>query len=329
MGNAITACQTCSIVQCDACAEVLPRLINNHEERIARSGDEAIHPSGLRNSPWAEPNAGQDYQPTNMSEAELMRLAQQRSLIDAGITPSPEDVARLQGLADNDFSSPSLRDATPIGSPMFGGASSPFQGASPTNTQSEEEMLATAIRASQQEERSKLREDQAREYEESLAIDRQRQEEKQRREAEEERKRREAEDAEERRLREEEEAKMKAKEEVDNLRARTMALIDKARSRLSEEPPADEAGRVNVRVRTPDGKALKRAFRSTDPVGQVYDFIISEGGEDLACQDFRVIATMPRAVYEDRNSTLSDAGLQGQCALLVEIIEPDDEPGGE
>lgn len=305
MGNAFAACQTCSILQCDACAEVLPTLLNS-----GRGPQANDHLATQSNTAQRNAYAGQDFQPTNMSDADLMRLAQQRSLAEAGIAPSPEEAAHLQRIASNGHSP----------SPMSGG-SSPLRG---HDSRSEEELLATAIRASEQEDRRDLRESQTREYEESLAIDRQRQEERRQREQQEEQRVREAEEAEERRCREEKEAVMRAKEAEDAFKARISNIIEEARGRLLEEPTTDEPGRVVVRVRTPEGKALKRAFRSADLISQVYDFTLSEGGEDLASQEFRLIATMPRAVYENRNETLDAAGLQGQCALLVEIIEPDE-----
>jgi len=270
MGNLLASCQTCSIVQCDACAEVFPRL--SGAGPADNEGARQDYQPQLDANAGQDFGAGQDYQPTNMSEEELMRLAQQRSLMEAGITPSLEDAAQLRRLAASPGSASS--------------AASPLRG----NPRSEEEMLATAIRASEQEDRI----------------------------------RKEAEEAEERKCREEEEAKMAAKAEEDALRARILALREEARSRLGSEPPAEEPGRVVTRVRTPEGKALKRAFRSTDLVSQVYDFILAEGGEDLACQTFRLIATMPRVMYENREATLDAAGLRGQCALLVEIIESDE-----
>lgn len=301
MGNLLASCQTCSISQCDACAEVFPRLNGAADNEGVRQDYEPQLDANARR------DLGQDYQPTNMSEEELMRQAMQRSLMEAGITPSAEDAARLRSMVASPGSASS--------------AASPLRG---NDARSEEEMLATAIRASEQEDRKDLRDSQQREYEESLAIDRQREEEKRQREQEEEQRRKESEEAEEQKRREEEQAKTAAKAEEDALRARILARTEEARNKLGSEPPAEEQGRVVMRVRTPEGKALKRAFRSTDLVSQVYDFILAEGGEDLASQTFRLIATMPRVVYENKEATLDAAGLRGQCALLVEIIEDDE-----
>merc|ERR1711972_713224 len=60
-------------------------------------------------------------------------------------------------------------------------------------------------------------------------------------------------------------------------------------------------------------------------VSQVYDYVVAEGGEELASTRFRLLQNVPRCLFEDRTATLQDAGLQGQCALLVQIIESDDE----
>lgn len=99
--------------------------------------------------------------------------------------------------------------------------------------------------------------------------------------------------------------------------------ITQARERLPLEPPAETAGRLNILVRVPDGRRLKRAFLATDTVGQIYDFVIVEAGEALATQKFRLVSVQPREIYEDHSATLEASKLQG-ILLLVEIIEDDD-----
>jgi len=173
----------------------------------------------------------------------------------------------------------------------------------------EEDLLQQALRMSQMEEESRqraaLREQQEVELQESILMDQMReQEEKRRRVEEEERRAMEASKAaeDERRKQEEQEAK---------------------RARVPPEPPAGEPGRVDLQIRTPEGKRLRRAFRGTELVGQVYDYVDVEGvlGESLAGQAYRLVSTMPRREYEDRQQSLSAAGLQGQCALLIERSE--------
>lgn len=191
--------------------------------------------------------------------------------------------------------------------------------------QTEDEVLAQAMQASKNEEenreRARLRDEQAMEYEESLRIDQQREEERKNREREEEEQQRREE---EQRLQEEQrrrEDEQKAEDEERSRRERVQAVIDEARSRLTPEPSPEEPGRVLLQVRVPDGRRLKRAFRSSDSIGQIYDYANAEGGEALASHEFLLVTSMPRKVYEDRAASLEDAGLQGQCQLLVEVID--------
>eukprot|EP00928_Gymnodinium_smaydae_P087282 TRINITY_DN71560_c0_g1_i1.p1 TRINITY_DN71560_c0_g1~~TRINITY_DN71560_c0_g1_i1.p1 ORF type:complete len:304 (-),score=81.50 TRINITY_DN71560_c0_g1_i1:135-971(-) len=177
------------------------------------------------------------------------------------------------------------------------------------------EELARAKREEEALERQRLRDEQAAEYEESLRIDRERENEKLRRLQEEE----------EARKKEEERQAQEAKEEEERQQA-LAARIEEARQRLPPEPEAAaaeaEGGRVVVALRLPDGRRLKRAFLGSHLVGHIYDFVDTEGGEAIASETYRVVETMPRRVFEDRDLTLADAGLQGQCALLIEIIDP-------
>merc|ERR1719352_1135917 len=71
---------------------------------------------------------------------------------------------------------------------------------------------------------------------------------------------------EERQKKEKEEAQKKADEEAK-------------RSRIPPEPPAGEPGRVDFMIRLPDGKRMRRAFRGTDAMGLVYDYVDIEGGD--------------------------------------------------
>eukprot|EP00747_Dinoflagellata_sp_TGD_P207885 gnl/TRDRNA2_/TRDRNA2_81412_c0_seq2.p1 gnl/TRDRNA2_/TRDRNA2_81412_c0~~gnl/TRDRNA2_/TRDRNA2_81412_c0_seq2.p1 ORF type:complete len:361 (-),score=93.37 gnl/TRDRNA2_/TRDRNA2_81412_c0_seq2:40-1122(-) len=171
----------------------------------------------------------------------------------------------------------------------------------------EDDLVAQAIRLSQTEEetrqRNKLREQQEMELEESMLMDQIRESE--------ERKRR----VEEAQLLEQEASKQAADQE------RRMQDFEAKKARIPAEPVAGEAGRVDVQIRLPDGRRMRRAFRSGDTVGTVYDYVDVEGGEAVNTQGaYRLVSTMPRRAYEDRSLSLQDAGLQGQCALLVEAI---------
>lgn len=342
MGNLFTECQTCSIVQCDACTEVLPRLRRGHGLNadddlglglgFRSSGPSGGAGNGPGSPPWAEGFSAQDYQPTNLSEAELIQQAVQRSRLEAGLLAGPAEPPATNGQRQRLVDDADLAGMQGIYSP---GLLSSLRGAVPASAQrpSEDELMAQALQASEQEEecrqRTQLREEQNNEYEESLRIDREREEERRRKQQEEEQKQKDFEEAEKRKKKEEADAIAKAKEEEAAKQKRISCLMDEARSRLGDEPSQKELGRIVVRIRTPEGKALKRAFRGTDAIGKVYDFVVAEGGEQLALQNFRLFSNMPKTIYDDREKALGDAGLQGQCALLVEIIESDDEAEAE
>jgi len=189
----------------------------------------------------------------------------------------------------------------------------------------EEELMAAAARKAEMEresrERARLREEQAAEYEESLRIDREREAERALRQKEEEElKQRQAAEAEAQR-REAERLRAEAEEAECARRAKAAAAAEAARASLTPEPEPGEPGRVRVLVRTPQGARLERAFRASDAVGQLYHYVDAEGGESLAGSEYRLVSSMPRVVYEERDATLADTGLKGQCMLLVEVID--------
>eukprot|EP00439_Symbiodinium_sp_Y106_P072415 s518_g13.t1 len=134
------------------------------------------------------------------------------------------------------------------------------------------------------------------------------------------------------RLKQEEERKKQESEELESKAKQAEAAelarqdnlsrkLDEAKSIITPEPPADEAGRLQFQIRIPDGRRLKRAFRPEDSIGQVYAYACVEGGEALVTREFRLVETMPRRTYEDRSITLAAAGLKGQCTLLVEFTD--------
>lgn len=87
------------------------------------------------------------------------------------------------------------------------------------------------------------------------------------------------------------------------------------------EPQPGEPGRLEVLVRLPDGKRLRRAFRQQDVVGDLYNFVENESSGAAVAGRYQLVSAMPRQVFADRGATLVAAGLQGQCALLVEAVD--------
>lgn len=303
-------CQKVSIEQCEICAGVLPRrrcqspsVPVNQPGGNVRATSHNSSPGGIGQSNF------HDHQSSHMSHFELGQ-----HMGAGGVT------GNMQRLADDGTDLGVLQEAI-----MASHASLPagFRGMPDLEVlqrQSEDEKMARAIQSLQLEEETKQRthllEQQDQEYQESLRIDRQREEERQQKQQEQERKLEE----EEQKRKEEEEAKVAAEQEQKSRQVRMMVLIEEARARLGEAPSKGDPDCISLLVRTPEGKALRRAFRRSDPVSKIYDYCIAEGGETLAFQEFRLITTMPRQVYDDRAVTLEAAGLQGQCALLVEII---------
>jgi len=179
----------------------------------------------------------------------------------------------------------------------------------------EADLVAQALRISKMEDESRarvsLREQQEQELEESLLMDQMRAQEE---------KRRRLEEQEEHVLQasSQEEAARKLMEE-ERRKAQEQAV---KRARVPPEPPADDSSRVDLMIRFPSGSRMRRAFRATNSLSQVFDYIDVDGDESLASQSYRLVCTMPRCVFERDEKTLSEAGLKGQCALLVELVEP-------
>jgi len=313
MGNLLAECRRCSIDQCELCTEVLPSSLRTGQRGTTRhvpvaAGSEAERAAGAAGGVGRR----QDFQPTHMSEAALLQQAIRNSQAAGGGEPG---ASRGALLGEED---PALMAA--IAASYAGGV----VGAGVT----EEELVAQAIRRAKNEEesrqRQRLRDEQEDEYEESLRIDQQRELEKAlRKKEEEEAARRAAEDEEERRMKAEQDAAEVAAAEAAK-KKKTETAIEEARSQLSPELEKGTANLVQVMVKLPDGRRLKRGFSASDTVAQIYHFANAEGGEGIAGREFRLVSAMPRSVYEDRESTLEAAGLQGQCALLMESLDEDE-----
>jgi len=183
----------------------------------------------------------------------------------------------------------------------------------------EDEMLMRAIRESQEAEdrlqRQALRDEQEAELQESILMD-------QMRAAEAERKRQEQEDAEKALRAEEAEREAQKQREQDEaaaLRSCHEADVKAKLARLPAEPPVGDADRFQLVLRLPSGKRLQRAFRSSETVGSIYDFVDVQSLEELYGKEYCLISNMPKTVYEDRSATISGAGIKNQFVLMVEL----------
>lgn len=183
----------------------------------------------------------------------------------------------------------------------------------------EDELLAQAMRESQEAEdrlqRQALRDEQEAELQESILMD-------QMRAAEAEQKRREEAEAEEALRAEEAEREAQKRREQDEAaarRSRHEADVKVKLARLPAEPPAGDADRCQLVLRLPSGKRLQRAFRSSETVGSIYDFVDVQSLEELYGKEYCLISNMPKTVYEDRSATVGGAGIRNQFVLMVEV----------
>lgn len=333
MGNILLECRRCEVCtaprycvdQCELYTDVLSVQPNSGPgvgSASRHAGGGAVQEGGRAGQ------RSQEYQPADMSEADMIQQALRISRLEAergrhaGVHGGPQG-SDAAGMANSNGSGPLLGEEDP--SLMAAIAASYASGYAQVGQQSEEELVAAAVRKSKMEEenrqRARLREEQAAEYEESLRIDREREAEKALRLKEEE-EARQHEAAEQEAKKREAARKQSEAEEAERVRtAKVLALVEEARQQLMSEPAIDEPNRVQVLVKAPDGRRLTRAFRAGDPMMQVYHYVNTEGGEVLAGREYRLVSTMPRVVFEDRHATLEAAGLQGKCTLLVEIID--------
>jgi len=313
MGNVFAQCQHLSIEHCKDCTEVLPHIRRGQSPSAANG---ACSQGAVNRDRGG--NATPAWWPTTATAGSNSQfLPQNQQPRGASQARPAAGGGSFQRLVDDSANLAALQEA------ILASAAAMPGGGMPSQPRTEDEIMAQIAHNLQLEEdsreRAQLREEQESEYQESLRIDQQKKEEKQQKEHEAEQKLRQ----EEQQKQAEDDAKAAADQEEKDRRARGMALVEEARARLSEEPSKGELGCITLLVRTPEGKALKRGFRSADAVSHIYDYVVVEGGETLSLQEFRLIATMPRRVFEDRAASLEAAGLQDQCALFVEVIKSD------
>ena len=174
-----------------------------------------------------------------------------------------------------------------------------------------------------------LRAEQASAYERSLATDREKLA------------RRRAEEAAARRAAEEEQRRTKAREE----RARTLRRWRRWRAaRLRPEPASDDPGATRLSLRLPGGQRVVRRFAGAAPLEELYAFVecrgLAEAEEEEEMDEkadgerpegyehaygFRLVAPMPRAVYDvaGGGTVAERVGRSGN--LIVEMKEDDED----
>lgn len=160
-------------------------------------------------------------------------------------------------------------------------------------------------------EARRVREEQDQAYQESLEMDRIREQSKKQAELE-------AKEA-EARFMAESQAAAQAQEAAANQAA---VELEKLKNELPPEPAAG-AGVVTVVVRLQDGSRIApRRFNDSDKIAHVYGFvsIAIQDKTGIASEAFELVANMPMRSFKDKNLTLAQAELEGQTLLIVQPV---------
>lgn len=178
-----------------------------------------------------------------------------------------------------------------------------------TITRHAELLAVEEARRLQREEEQLLREEQNREFQETLLADQMREIE-----------RREAAEREQRAREEMEEAeRMK--------RAKEESRLEDAKSRVEGagvEPPVGAKGIASLRFTLPNGKRVDRRFNATDRVETIRAYLIVHFHEQgIEMKNFSLSTSYPRKTFDenDDNLTLDEAGLTPHAVVMVQDLD--------
>jgi len=265
---------------------------------------------------YGAPNSTSNTRPSDAFSADAMMAqeiggagtddALEQALRSAGAS---EDVLRTVGAAMERLHG---RRNSPLSAQPRGAVSAEAVMAQELGGAGADDGLEQALRESRAEEslqRQSLREQQEAELAESILMDQMREQA--------ERERIEAEKTAEKARIEEEQRAEQLQQQADHER---VVELEAKKARLPEEPSIGEPGRVAIMVRTPCGQRLQRAFRASEHVGAIYDFLDVQGIAELTSQRYRLVSSMPRKVFEERRQTVQEAGIQNNFVLMVELL---------
>lgn len=167
-----------------------------------------------------------------------------------------------------------------------------------------------AMRRMQRQDEVRLRDEQDREYRETLAEDQ----------------RRERERAEQKRLQEEEE--LTIREEMENVEIEKENRLQNARDMLclngEGEPDSSNKSIVQARIRLmlPSGKRVERSFRGNDTIDVVRAFLILHFDENaIGIENFQLSSNYPKKALVDVEKTLESEGLCPQAVIMVQDLD--------
>jgi len=87
---------------------------------------------------------------------------------------------------------------------------------------------------------------------------------------------------------------------------------------LPKEPENDDQNRILLSVKMPNGKRVSRAFRKSDRVQAIYDFVDLLEVDELEIDKYLLVTSFPRKELSDKNMTVEDSGIQSLCVLFVQ-----------
>ncbi|OQS00078.1 hypothetical protein THRCLA_06253 [Thraustotheca clavata] len=181
-------------------------------------------------------------------------------------------------------------------------------------------ILASRAQEQYRSEAQILREQQDREYQESLEADRLKAEEENRRRAEEER----AEAEEAARLEAKRLAVAQLEAQKEQERQQRAQTINTKRASLVNGPTTRGKDTCLIRFQLHNGTRLERLFHATDTFQVVRDFVdVSLFDNELAIVNYELATNYPRKVWspEEVTITLLDAGLVPQALLYVQDLD--------
>lgn len=165
--------------------------------------------------------------------------------------------------------------------------------------ESQEEVLREVERRRRiREEEIRLREEQDREFQQTLLADQRREAERQR----------------------EEHARETA---VLNAQRAKQSKLDAARALLKPEPSTNGAEKTaRLRLTLPTGKKIDRRFLAEDKIEHVRAFLtINFEENDVGIENFSLSSSYPKKVFEDGSISLEEAGLCPMAVLMVQDLD--------
>lgn len=116
----------------------------------------------------------------------------------------------------------------------------------------------------------------------------------------------------------EDRAKAESVRQEEERKKRVKEVREAKRRRVPAEPPVGTSGIAELVVRLPNNERIRRRFLETHTIGDVYDFVETEG-EQAVEVDFDLMTPYPKKTFTDRSVRIGDAGLTPRALLVVHV----------